>query len=97
MEPLSQLDPATYTRLLYLWGALGILSSASIHLSRQLPLSSRNEGQGLARFGTVDKKLGWIVMETPILLAVSWVGLYLARRMYHTRPLPRSNHRGVRA
>jgi len=72
MSFLTSLDSATFDRFVYAWGALGILSSLGIYLSSQLPLSSRLEGQRVARLGTLDKKLGWIIMETPILIAVSY-------------------------
>lgn len=72
MESLEGIDPLTFHRIVYIWGALGILSAIAIHVSRQLPLSSRNEDQRLNALGTIDKKLGWIIMETPILIAVAW-------------------------
>jgi hypothetical protein len=71
MDFLTRLDLQTFNRFLFAWGALGILSSLGIYLSRQLPLSSRLEDQKAARLGSIDKKLGWIIMETPILIAVS--------------------------
>jgi 3-oxo-5-alpha-steroid 4-dehydrogenase 1 len=71
MDTLLNLDLQTYTRFILVWGALGILSPLGIYFSKQLPISSRYGAQSLDRFGTVDKKLGWIIMETPILIAVS--------------------------
>ena len=78
MELLTSLDPQTYRRLVYAWGALGVASALGIHLARQLPISSRNENRALARFGTIDKKLGWLLMETPILIVVCF--FYLTGR-----------------
>jgi len=76
MDYLTSLDLQTYTRIIYVWGAFGILSPLGIHLSRQLPLSNRYRDQKLSGLGSIDKKLGWIIMETPVLIAVSY--FYLA-------------------
>jgi protein-S-isoprenylcysteine O-methyltransferase Ste14 len=78
MEYLLDLNLQTYTRFLYFWGALGILAPLGIMVSRQLPISNRYEKNPLARFGSIDKKLGWIIMETPILITVSY--FYLVGR-----------------
>jgi 3-oxo-5-alpha-steroid 4-dehydrogenase 1 len=72
MDFLTGLDLETYTRFLWAWGALGVVSALGIALSGLLPMSNRREGGGLAALGTIDKKLGWIVMETPILIAVAY-------------------------
>jgi 3-oxo-5-alpha-steroid 4-dehydrogenase 1 len=70
IDALTRLDLDSYTRFLYGWVALGILSALVIHFSGLLPLSSRYENQHRVIFGSIDKKLGWIIMETPILVAV---------------------------
>jgi 3-oxo-5-alpha-steroid 4-dehydrogenase 1 len=72
MNYLTSLDLPTYTTFIYMWGALGLLSPLAIHLTRMLPMSSRLENQPIARLGSIDKKLGWIIMETPILIAVAY-------------------------
>jgi hypothetical protein len=69
---LTRVDLQTFTTFVYAWGALGIVSALAVHLTRQLPVSSRIEGRALGRLGSIDKKLGWIIMETPILISVSW-------------------------
>jgi 3-oxo-5-alpha-steroid 4-dehydrogenase 1 len=78
VDSLTRVDLQTFTTFVYAWGALGIVSALGIHLSRQLPLSSRIESRTLGRLGSIDKKLGWIIMETPVLIAVSW--FYLTGR-----------------
>jgi 3-oxo-5-alpha-steroid 4-dehydrogenase 1 len=70
MEFLKNLDLQTYTTLIYFWGGLGIVSALSILFTGMLPISSRVYNQKLAWMGSVDKKIGWIIMETPILISV---------------------------
>lgn len=76
MDYLLNLDLPGYTRFIYCWGALGIVSTIAIYYSRQLPISNRYENTSLNKLGLMDKKLGWIVMETPILVVVLY--FYLA-------------------
>lgn len=70
LEALHNVDLQTYTRFIYFWGGLGIVSSLLIHYTDMLPISSRTEDDRLSVLGMIDKKLGWIIMETPILLSV---------------------------
>ncbi len=70
MEYLTNLDSQSYHKFIYFWGVLGIVASLIIYFAKLLPISSREESQGLAILGMVDKKLGWMIMETPILIAV---------------------------
>lgn len=77
MDYLSNLDLDTYTHFIMYWGALGILSSLALYFSKTLPISSRIEDKTMNFLGSIDKKLGWIIMETPILIAVIyfyWTG-----------------------
>lgn len=77
MDFLTSLDLGTYTVIVYVWGALGILSPLGMRFSKRLPISSRYPEDQITGRGAVDKKLGWIIMETPILIVVSyfyWVG-----------------------
>lgn len=67
---LSSIDLASYTQFISYWAVLGVFSSAALYFSKQLPISSRVENKPLAFMGTIDKKLGWIIMETPILIVV---------------------------
>lgn len=70
MEFLTQLDLASYTTFIYGWGALGIVSAIAISLMKMMPISNREDNKQLAGLGLIDKKLGWIIMETPILITV---------------------------
>lgn len=70
MEYLNHLDIQTYNTVLYCWGVLGILSAFAIHFAHLLPMSSRKQSKELSFLGTIDKRLGWIIMETPVLVAV---------------------------
>lgn len=76
MDFLLGVDLPSYTSFIYAWACLGLVSSIAISFSRQLPISNRYENTALNVLGVVDKKLGWIVMETPILLVVLY--FYLA-------------------
>lgn len=70
MPEFLKLNLATYNAVVLWWGGLGIVSALAIHFTGLIPISNRRENKALAFFGTMDKRLGWIVMETPILLAV---------------------------
>ena len=72
MESLTQIDLPTFEHFLYVWVSLAVASAVAIYLTRQLPLSSRTPDQWLLKLGSIDKRTGWIVMETPILVAVGW-------------------------
>jgi 3-oxo-5-alpha-steroid 4-dehydrogenase 1 len=76
MEYLRNLDAETFTAFLIVWGAIGVLAPIGMSLSQQLPISSRVRATRLEALGTIDKKLGWIIMETPILIVVAY--FYLA-------------------
>lgn len=70
-DPAS-LDLETYTTFIYFWGVMAVVSSVGLHALKQLPISSRVENQGVCFLGSCDKKLGWMIMETPILLTVTY-------------------------
>ncbi|ROS04839.1 steroid 5-alpha-reductase/3-oxo-5-alpha-steroid 4-dehydrogenase 1 [Sinobacterium caligoides] len=70
MEFLTTLDINSYTTFILCWGCLGIVSALSIHLGKKLPISNRVDNSSLYGLGTIDKRWGWIIMETPILLSV---------------------------
>ncbi|MDR3418653.1 MAG: 3-oxo-5-alpha-steroid 4-dehydrogenase [Nevskia sp.] len=72
MHFLLTLDPDRYTLFLYCWGALGLVSAASIYFLRMLPLSNRMEGPQRGSRGVIDKRLGWVLMEVPVLATVIW-------------------------
>jgi len=77
MDFLTRADSHTYDTLMSVWAGLAILSCVGLHLSGQLPISSRKPEQWLSQLGSIDKKTGWILMESPVLIAVSyfyWTG-----------------------
>ncbi len=71
MDALLDLDVATFNKWLYLWAAMGVLSPLGMCFSKRLLFSNRYEDAKFSGLGTIDKKLGWIIMETPILIADS--------------------------
>ncbi len=72
MDYLLHLDQATLFHFLYYWLGLAVLSTAGILITKQLPMSSRIQNDRIAFLGSIDKKLGWIILETPILIVVSF-------------------------
>lgn len=70
MDLITSVDHAAFNRFLYSWAALGIFCSLAIHFTRLLPISSRIDNKPLNFLGQIDKKLGWVIMETPILIAI---------------------------
>jgi 3-oxo-5-alpha-steroid 4-dehydrogenase 1 len=76
MNSLLAPDLPLFNFVLMAWGALGILSALAIYLTKLMPMSSRVDNSSLAFFGTIDKKLGWIIMETSVLISVLY--FYLA-------------------
>lgn len=70
MEYLHALDLVSYTTFLYYWLALCLLSTLGIFITKQLPMSNRIENDKIRFLGSIDKKLGWIIMEIPILIVV---------------------------
>ena len=70
MEYLTQIDLQTFNQYVIYWGALGFLSALAIHFLKLLPISSRADNSVLGFLGNIDKKLGWIIMEVPVLIVV---------------------------
>jgi 3-oxo-5-alpha-steroid 4-dehydrogenase 1 len=70
LEFLTHINHDTFIFYMYLWGAVAIVSPFALHLIGELPISNRSEHNRLSFFGTIDKKLGWMIMETPILITV---------------------------
>ncbi|NRB41192.1 MAG: DUF1295 domain-containing protein [Pseudomonadales bacterium] len=70
MDLLLNLDIERLNTFLVYWLGLSVLSTLGIFLTKQLPMSSRIENDKIAFLGTIDKKLGWILMEIPILIVV---------------------------
>ncbi len=77
MEALLSLPAEHYWTFLHVWAAMSLLSALGIHLSRRLPISNRMDvATGSGRFGRINKRAGWIIMEAPVLLSVLY--FYLA-------------------
>lgn len=76
MDILHQLALAPFNQFVLAWGALGLISAAALHFSKLMPMSSRSDNAALGWLGHIDKKLGWIIMEIPVLISV--VYFYLA-------------------
>lgn len=78
MEYLFNLDLETFNLILVVWGLAALPSALSIIWAKVLPMSSRADNSKLAVLGTIDKRLGWIIMETPVIATVLlcyWAGL----------------------
>lgn len=67
---LLNLDVEHLYTFLYYWGALSVVSALLIVVTKQLPMSSRIDNDKISFLGTIDKKLGWTLMEIPILIVV---------------------------
>jgi len=70
MDSLLTLDVEHYTLFLYLWGAIGLVSALSIHFTKMLPMSSKQDAGRLAFLGMIPKRAGWIIMEIPVIAAI---------------------------
>lgn len=76
MPLLTEIDRASFDILMLVWVGLCILSAATMLFAGMMPISNREERAGLKLLGEIDKKLGWIILETPVLITV--VYFYLA-------------------
>lgn len=79
MDALLSVGEETFRQWILVWGAMGCLSAVAIHFSGLMPMSGRADNSVLAFLGVIDKKRGWIIMETPVLIAVLAFYLYSAR------------------
>ncbi len=76
MDLLPQLDRASFDLILLVWVLLCVISAAAMHFAGMMPISNREQRSGLLILGDIDKKTGWIILETPVLVTV--VFCYLA-------------------
>lgn len=67
---LTTMDKATVDQFLFWWCLVGIASFVAIHAVKLMPISGREQNTALSFLGTVKKRTGWIIMETPILVSV---------------------------
>ena len=70
MDFLLNLGIERLNTFLYCWLGLSVIITLVIFLTKQLPMSSRIDNDKITFLGTIDKKLGWILMEVPILIVV---------------------------
>ena len=70
MNYLLSLELEPFTTFLYFWVSLSVLSFITLCVIKELPISSRIENEKLSCLGRIDKRLGWIIMEIPILIVV---------------------------
>lgn len=67
---LLNISLENYTFFLLLWGALGIIAGIATYFAGDLPISSKKDNLSGRWLGSIDKKKGWMIMETPILISV---------------------------
>lgn len=70
LEYFNHIDAHSFNAFLNYWIIIALISSLALYKTKQLPMSTRLSNNRLAFLGTVDKKLGWILMEIPILIIV---------------------------
>ena len=73
---LLNLSLENYTQFVYAWASLGIVAGIAIYFFKLMPISGKIDNHTGALLGSVDKRLAWIIMETPILFSVCF--FYLA-------------------
>ena len=76
MDFLTQIDRASFDMVMLVWVVLCIVSAVAMHTAGLMPMSNRQQRSGLMLLGTIDKRTGWIILETPVLITV--VYFYLA-------------------
>lgn len=76
MEWLTGVEAQTFHWLVWAWAFTCVVSAIAIALTGFMPMSSRESNSALNILGTIDKKLGWMILETPVLIVV--VYFYLA-------------------
>ncbi len=70
MNTLLTLSTGQFTLILWIWGALGVISALSLWRSGMMPMSGRRDNASLAALGTINKRAGWIIQEIPVLITV---------------------------
>lgn len=70
MEFLFTIDAEQFNWILIAWAALAVPSALSIVWAGVLPISSRADNSKLGLLGMIDKRTGWIIMETPVIATV---------------------------
>ncbi len=75
LSALLNVSYAHYMIFLLLWGALGIVAGIGVYFIGDLPISSKKDNLSHRWLGSIDKKKGWMIMETPILISVIYFHL----------------------
>lgn len=70
MDFLFSIELQTFNWILIVWGAMAVPSALSIVFAKTLPMSSKGDNSKLAVLGTIDKRTGWLIMETPVIITV---------------------------
>ena len=70
LDFLTQLNSDSFMLFVIGWGLFALVSSSSLFFSGQMPISGRIHDSRLEKLGVIDKKMGWIIMEVPILISV---------------------------
>ncbi len=70
MDFLFSIELQTFNWILIVWGLIAVPSALSIVFAGVLPMSSKGDNSLLAVLGTIDKRLGWIIMEVPVIATV---------------------------
>jgi hypothetical protein len=80
MHFLLTLDRDLYYYILSVWGALALIAGLAIYFLGVLPISNRTETPWWNRLGLIDKRLAWVLMETPVLATVLYCYFAAARQ-----------------
>lgn len=70
LSSLLNVSLENYTLFIYGWLALALVASFALYVRGDLPISSKLDNVSKSTLGSINKKLGWIIMETPILISV---------------------------
>ncbi len=72
MSYITSINLTTYTNIILLWGLLSIISTLALHFLNLSPLSNKSDNSKLFILGSIKKRYGWIIMEVPVLLSISY-------------------------
>ena len=76
MDYLTRVDRDGFNIVMLVWVGLCVVSAGAMHWAGLMPISNREQRSGLMLLGDIDKRTGWIILETPVLVTV--VYFYLA-------------------
>lgn len=70
IEFLTSVSLEKFILFVLIWGLIGIATAANLYFSRSMPLSSKFLTTERYLLGDINKRAGWIIMETPVLISV---------------------------